>query len=182
MKLFSFLVTLFLFTTTAFTQYSVSTQGLPSTADLSVAINTSMANAKLKIMIGQNLSTSNFSIGFTDNPPDADVSIIDAKVETDLTMVKSRLSNADISVVYGEKIINPDIRIEVVENGEVDYLIYYETENFDVESVLIGLLPLINARTWNRSSPLSASESSLGSSNSTITGPLVLSESVVISV
>ena len=126
-------------------QYSISTTGIPSTADLSVAIGESIRGAKMKVMIGQDLNTSNFSIGFTNNPPDADVTIIDAKTETDLKIIKTRLSNSNISVQYGESIINPDVRINVIESGEVDYLIYYETEEFNVESVVMGLLPLINA-------------------------------------
>ena len=145
MKAFIPFLAFFLFGFTAKSQYSVSTTGIPSTADLSVALGESIRGAKMKVKIGQDLTTSNFSIGFTNNPPDADVTIIDAKTETDLKIIKTRLSNSDISVQYGESIINPDIRINVIESGEVDYLIYYETEEFNVESVVMGLLPLINA-------------------------------------
>jgi N-acetyl-anhydromuramyl-L-alanine amidase AmpD len=97
-------------------------------------------------MIGENLNTRDFSIGFTDTKSDAHVIISDNSTESDLVIVKSRLSEANLSVIYGEKLINPSVRIEVMENGTVDFLVYNESESFDVESLILAFLPIINAQ------------------------------------
>ena len=41
--------------------------------------------------------------------------------------------------------MNPSVRIEVVESGTVDFLIYYEAEEFDIESLILSLITIINA-------------------------------------
>lgn len=137
------LLTIFAFSATA--QYSVSTNKSIEDADLAVSINTSTANANISVLIGENLNNKNFSVGFTDTKEQADIIITDNN-ESDLIIVKSRLSEADVSVIYGEKMINPDVRIEVVESGTVDFLIYNESASFDVESLILSLLPIINAQ------------------------------------
>lgn len=133
-------------TCTASAQYSVSTSAPLSKADLAVMINTSSPNTKLTVMIGDQLNTSDFSVGFTDNPADADVIITDDASKSDLAIVKARLSDANFTVKYGERIINPDVRILLVESGSVDILVYSDSENFDMEALILGLLPIINAQ------------------------------------
>jgi hypothetical protein len=60
--------------------------------------------------------------------------------------VKSRLSEADLSVIYGEKLMNPSVRIELIETGTVDFLVFNESASFDMESLILALLPIINAK------------------------------------
>lgn len=145
MKLsFTFLLS-FLFSFLASAQYTVCTNAPIGSANLAVSINTSTANANISVMIGENLNSRDFTIGFTDTKSDADVAISDNSSESDLIIVKSRLSDADLSVKYGEKLMNPSVRIEVIENGTVDFLVYNESESFDAESLILSLLPIINA-------------------------------------
>lgn len=132
-------------TFSALSQYTVRTNAAIENAHLAASINTSTANANLTVMIGENLNSRNFSIGFTDLKSDADVVITDNASANDLIIVKSRLSEAGLSVKYGEKLINPSVKIELIENGTVDYLIYNESESFDIEALILALLPIINA-------------------------------------
>jgi len=134
-----------LFAFAAIAQYSVCSNAPMEGADLAVSINTSTANANISVMIGENLNTRDFTLGFTDTKSDADIIISDNSLESDLVIVKSKLSEAGLSVIYGEKLINPSVRIEVMESGTVDFLVYNESESFDVESLVLALLPIINA-------------------------------------
>lgn len=144
MKFLYPLFLLALVSTSAIGQYSVCTDVSMMGANLAVSINTSTANANISVMIGEDLNSRDFSIGFTNDVNEADI-ILRCDVESDLKIVKSRLSEANLSVVYSEKRINPDVRIEVVENGTVDFLIYYGLETFDIESLILSMLPIINA-------------------------------------
>jgi hypothetical protein len=126
-------------------QYTVTTNGSLADADLAVCIKTSIANANLSVKIGENLYNRDISIGLTDNRAEADVILSDNVQASDLLMVKSRLSEADLSVSYGESTINPDIAIEMVSTGTVDYLVFNESASMDIESLIMALLPIINA-------------------------------------
>ncbi|MFT4534597.1 MAG: hypothetical protein ACJA1A_001440 [Saprospiraceae bacterium] len=127
-------------------QYSVSTNASIDVAHLAVSINTSTANATISVMIGENLNNRDFSIGFTEVKSDADIIITDNSRESDFIIVKSRLSEADLSVSYGEKLINPSVTIEIIENGTVNFLVFNESESFDAETLVLSLLPIINAQ------------------------------------
>ena len=139
------ILSLILFSFSVKAQYSVSCNAKIERSDLAVFINTSTANANISVKIGENLNSKYFSVGFTDIKSDADVIISDNSTESDLIIVKSRLSKADLSVVYGESIINPDIRNEMVESGTVDFLVYNESKTFNIESLILAFLPIINA-------------------------------------
>ena len=143
------LLVVFLFVIFSFTargQYTAYTGSIPSEADLKVMINTSAANANITVMIGEGLYTSDFSIGFTNNKEDADVIVAAYNEGSDFSAAKTRLSEADVSVKYGEKLINSSVRIELKDEGEVDFLVFYEDEEFDMEALIIALLPIINAQ------------------------------------
>ena len=83
-----FLSTIFAFSAKA--QYSVSSNATLEASDLAVSINTSTANANISVLIGENLNNRDFSVGFTDTRPDADIIISDNALESDLIIVKSR--------------------------------------------------------------------------------------------
>ena len=146
MKNLFFLLLLFMYASNVVGQYAVFTQETSNDADLKVMINTSAANANITVMIGENLNNRDFSIGFTNKKEDADVIVAQQREGSNFSAVKSRLSDADVSVKYGERLINPSVRIELKDEGEVDFLVFYEGEEFDMEALIIALLPIINAQ------------------------------------
>ncbi len=145
MKISLIILLSIIFVFSAKTQYSVSPNATIEASDLAVSINTSTANANISILIGEYLNNRDFSIGFTEIRSESDIIILENSLESDLIIVKSRLGESDLSVVYGESMINPDLRIEIVESGTVDFLVFLESESFNIESLILGLLPIINA-------------------------------------
>jgi hypothetical protein len=131
-------------------QYAVCTNASVDLSHFAVSINTSTANANISVMIGENLNTRDFSIGLTDSPSNADVIILDNPIESDLIIAKTRLGEANLSIKYGEKLINPSVRIELIEDGIVDFLIYNKSESFDIETLILSLLPIINSNLDNK--------------------------------